>query len=68
MNTAASVITKTRVQPQLQTNAKKKHVGILSGAFNPIHNGHLMIAEQVYEQLDLDKILFIPDKIPPHLP
>ncbi len=33
MSTAASVITKTKVQPQLQTNAKKKHVGILSGAF-----------------------------------
>lgn len=66
MNAATSVITKPKVQPQLQTTGHKKHVGILAGPFNPIHNGHLMIAEQVYEQLDLDKILFIPDKVPPH--
>jgi cytidyltransferase-related domain len=66
METAATVITKTKPKVQLESNAKKQHVGILSGSFNPIHMGHLMIAEQVYEQLDLDKILFIPDKVPPH--
>ena len=66
MNTAGAVLTRTQVQPQLDFNFKKKHVGILSGSFNPIHNGHLMIAQQVFEQLNLDKILFIPSKVPPH--
>ncbi|CAJ1192519.1 putative nicotinate-nucleotide adenylyltransferase [Companilactobacillus crustorum] len=66
MYTGESVLTKTKVQPQKLYNANKKHVGILTGPFNPIHYGHLMIAEQVYEQLCLDKILFIPDKVPPH--
>ena len=66
MNTAGAVLTRTKVQPQLDFNYKKKHVGILSGSFNPIHNGHLMIAQQVFEQLNLDKILFIPSKVPPH--
>lgn len=66
MNTAGAVLTRTKIQPQLDFNFKKKHVGILSGSFNPIHNGHLMIAQQVFEQLNLDKILFIPSKVPPH--
>ncbi|MBI5043253.1 MAG: nicotinate-nucleotide adenylyltransferase [Nitrospirae bacterium] len=41
-------------------------IGILGGTFNPIHNGHLKIAEAVFERLNLDKILFIPANLPPH--
>ena len=40
-------------------------IGILGGSFNPIHNGHLHIAESVYKELKLDKILFIPANISP---
>ncbi|WP_125711604.1 nicotinate-nucleotide adenylyltransferase [Companilactobacillus kedongensis] len=64
MNTQQQILTK--VKPQFQTNHKKRHVGILGGTFNPIHLGHLVIADQVSEQLCLNKILFLPDKIPPH--
>ncbi len=44
---------------------KIKRIGIIGGSYNPIHNGHLIIAERFREQLDLDLILFIPANISP---
>jgi nicotinate-nucleotide adenylyltransferase len=41
-------------------------LGILGGTFNPIHFGHLRIAEEICEELDLDKVLLIPGSLPPH--
>lgn len=46
--------------------SKREKVGILGGTFNPPHMGHLMMAEQVKDQLDLDKIFFMPTAQPPH--
>ncbi|MDF2944674.1 MAG: hypothetical protein K0S01_3532 [Herbinix sp.] len=43
-----------------------KKVGIMGGTFNPIHFGHLFLAENAYEQLGLDQVLFMPSKNPPH--
>ncbi len=43
-------------------------VGVLGGTFNPIHFGHLRIAEEVSENLKLDEIRFIPSANPPHKP
>lgn len=43
-----------------------KKVGILGGAFNPPHIGHLLIAEHVREHLLLDEIWFVPTFISPH--
>ncbi len=40
--------------------------GIFGGTFNPIHNGHLIIAELAREYLRLDRIIFIPSVRPPH--
>ena len=43
-----------------------KRIGIFGGTFQPIHNGHLLLAEHASEALSLDKVLFIIDRIPPH--
>lgn len=39
---------------------KSKKVGIMGGTFNPIHLGHLILAEAAYEAYDLDEVLFVP--------
>ena len=41
-------------------------IGLLGGSFNPIHNGHLHIANYVYNTLALDRVIFIPTGDPPH--
>ena len=38
---------------------------IYGGAFDPIHLGHLYIADKVYEELELDRVVFVPNGIPP---
>lgn len=38
----------------------KKRVGIMGGTFNPIHYGHLRLAQEAQEQVLLDKVLFMP--------
>ena len=44
--------------------SKKKRVGIMGGTFNPIHLGHLILAENAYEELELDEVLFVPSGNP----
>lgn len=39
-------------------------IGIIGGTFNPIHNGHIQIAQAAYKQYQLDEILFMPNHIP----
>lgn len=43
-----------------------KRIGLFGGTFNPIHMGHLVLAECARDQLALDEVVFIPNRIPPH--
>ena len=41
-------------------------LGILGGTFDPIHHGHLAIAEETREALGLERVVFVPAAVPPH--
>lgn len=43
-----------------------RKIGIMGGTFDPIHNGHLMLAEEAYKIYHLDEIWFLPNGRPPH--
>lgn len=46
----------------------KERIGIMGGTFDPIHLGHLAIAEAAYLEFKLDRIIFIPAREPVHKP
>ncbi len=41
-------------------------IGLYGGSFDPIHHGHLIVARAVAEQLELDRVIFLPSARPPH--
>ena len=43
-------------------------IGVFGGTFNPPHNGHVTMARAAAAQLGLDKLLLVPDSVPPHKP
>jgi nicotinate-nucleotide adenylyltransferase len=43
-----------------------RDIGILGGTFNPPHMGHLVMAQEALDQLDLDRVVLMPVAVPPH--
>ncbi|MGT2906748.1 nicotinate-nucleotide adenylyltransferase [Streptococcus dentiloxodontae] len=58
--------TKVELEPE-KKESNRRQVGILGGNFNPVHNAHLLVADQVRQRLGLDQVLLMPEYEPPHV-
>ncbi len=45
---------------------KKNRIGVFGGSFHPVHNGHIALARHAAQALEIDRVLFVIDRIPPH--
>jgi nicotinate-nucleotide adenylyltransferase len=48
------------------SESKPERIGVFGGSFDPVHMGHLTIAQDAVEQLELDRLIFVPAAVPPH--
>ena len=44
----------------------KVKIGVFGGTFNPVHNAHLVAAQEVREKMELTRVIFVPSAHPPH--
>ena len=50
----------------MDSYSSAKRIGIMGGSFDPVHIGHLIMAQDAVERLKLSELIFIPAAIPPH--
>lgn len=50
----------------MNKNSNRRKVGILGGTFNPVHNGHIQLGQNIRDAFQLDEILYILSANPPH--
>lgn len=48
-----------------QTSSNPKRIALFGGSFDPIHFGHLIMAQDAFEQLELDEVIFVPARQSP---
>lgn len=67
-NPGFSSSTGVRRQPGARRRALSggDRVGVFGGTFDPVHLGHLVVAEDALEVLSLDRVIFVPSGTPPH--
>ena len=53
-------------RPRRGEEASAMTIGVFGGTFDPIHWGHLVLAEEAMNAAGLDRILFVPSALPPH--
>ena len=51
-----------------KTRSTIRRIGVIGGTFDPVHYGHLVIAEEVHAALKLEQVVFVPTGQPPHKP
>ncbi len=57
---------RSAAQPSERARSVTRHVGVLGGTFDPIHVGHLIIAQDAVSALQLERLYFLPAGDPPH--
>lgn len=54
------------IRKSLKSFLKMNSIAIFGGTFNPIHNGHVNLVKELVKAIEIDRLIIMPTKIPPH--